>query len=150
MAKEHGIFIYEEATALTIPKESSAGLQVVIGTAPVNMLENPEAAVNVPVLALSSKEAQANLGYSMDFKKFTLCQTMYITANVCIVSPVIYINVLDPAKHKKDLPEQTVAVDEYQATVEIEGILKKGLAVKAGETALEEGTDYTLTFDTDG
>ena len=101
MAKEHGIFIYEEATALTIPKESSAGLQVVVGTAPVNMLEDPEAAVNTLILALSSKEAQANLGYSMNFKEFTLCQTMYITANVCVVSPVTYINVLDPKSIKR-------------------------------------------------
>ena len=61
MAKEHGIFIYEEATALTIPKESSAGLQVVIGTAPVNMVEDPESVVNVPILAMSSIEAQKNL-----------------------------------------------------------------------------------------
>ncbi len=94
MAKEHGIFIYEEATALTIPKESSAGLQVVIGTAPVNMVEDPESVVNVPILAMSSLEAQKSLGYSMNFEEFTLCQSMYITANVCVVSPVIYINVL--------------------------------------------------------
>lgn len=101
MAKEHGVFIYEEATALTIPKESSAGLQVVIGTAPVNMVEDPESVVNVPILARSSTEAQARLGYSMNFKEFTLCQSMYITANVCIVSPVIYINVLDPENIKR-------------------------------------------------
>lgn len=150
MAKEHGISISEEATALTIPKESSAGLQVVIGTAPINMIENPESAVNKPILATSSTEAQKNLGYSKNFKDFTLCQTMYITANVCIVSPVIYINVLDPAKHKKALVEQTVKVDSFQATVELEGILKKGLLVKSGETVLTENTDYTLTFDTDG
>lgn len=79
MAKEHGIFIYEEATALTIPKESSAGLQVVIGTAPVNMLENPDAAVNTPILALSSTEAQANLGYSMNFKEFMLLLSWIVT-----------------------------------------------------------------------
>lgn len=99
--KEHGAFIYEEATAITIPKESSAGLQVVIGTAPVNMAEDPEAVVNVPILAMSSIEARANLGYSDNFKDYTLCQTMYITSNVCIVSPVVYINVLNPNKHKK-------------------------------------------------
>jgi len=150
MAKEHGIFIYEEATALTIPKESSAGLQVVIGTAPINMAEDPDAMVNVPILATSSTEAQARLGYSRNFKDFTLCQTMYITANVCVVSPVIYINVLDPKKHKKDLTETAVKVDEYQAMVEVEGILKKGIVVKAGENTLKENDDYTLAFNTDG
>lgn len=150
MAKEHGIFIYEEATALTIPKESSAGLQVVIGTAPVNMAEDPASVVNVPVFATSSLEAQASLGYSDDFKNYTLCQTMYITANVCAVSPVVYINVLDPDRHKKTFNEQTVKVDAFQAVVETEGVLRKGLVVKNGETALTEDKDYTLAFNTDG
>lgn len=150
MAKERGIFVYEEATALTIPKESSAGLQVVVGTAPVNMVEDPASVVNVPILAMSSNEAKANLGYSDNYKDYTLCQTMYITSNVCVVSPVIYINVLDPDKHKKALEEQIVQVYSFQATVEMEGILKKGLVVKNGETVLEENKDYTLAFDTDG
>ena len=38
MANKHGVFIYEEGTAITVPQESSAGMPVVIGTAPVNMM----------------------------------------------------------------------------------------------------------------
>lgn len=150
MANEHGVFIYEEATALTIPKKSSAGLQVVIGTAPVNMLKDPTSVINVPILATSSLDAQAKLGYSDDFKNYTLCQTMYITAGVCAISPVVYINVLDPTKHKKVFSEQTVKVDSFQAVLEMEGILKNGLVVKNDEIVLEENRDYTLTFDTKG
>lgn len=147
---KHGVFVYEEATALTVPQESSAGLQVVIGTAPVNVLDDPSAVVNVPILANSSIEAQAALGYSKNFNAYSLCQTMYVTANLYQVSPVVYINVLDPEKHKKAMEEQTVNVSSMQATVRTEGVLKKGLTVKNGETVLEEGKDYTLSFDSDG
>lgn len=150
MSNKHGVFVYEEATALTVPQESSAGLQVVIGTAPVNVLDDPAAAVNVPILANSSAEAQAALGYSKNFKAYSLCQSMYVTANLYQVSPVVYINVLDPDKHKKAMEEQTAKVSSLQATVELEGILKDGLTVKNGDAALTENTDYTLSFDADG
>ena len=152
MANKHGVFIQEEATAITVPQEASAGLQVVIGTAPVNMAEDPSSVVNVPILATKATEAMAALGFVQDFKNYTLCQTMYITANLYPVSPVVYINVLDPAKHKKALEEQAPTVTDLQATVEITGILKEGLTVKTGdeETELSEGTDYTLAFTTEG
>ena len=79
MAK-HGIFIQEDPTAITAPREATAGLQVVIGTAPVNMAEDPAAVVNVPVLATNATEAMAALGYIPDYKNYTLCQSMYIQA----------------------------------------------------------------------
>lgn len=129
MAKKHGIFIYEEGTAITVPQESSAGLQVVVGTAPVNMVDDPSSVVNTPILANSATEAMTSLGYSADFKKYTLCATMYTTANLYQVSPVVYINVLDPAKHKKTMEEQAVAVEDLQAVVEQVGVLRDSVAV---------------------
>jgi len=185
MAKKHGVFIYEEGTALTVPQESSSGLQVIVGTAPVNMVDDPASKVNVPILANSAAEAMQELGFSQDFEKYTLCASMYATANLYQISPVVYINVLDPAKHKKALATTTVAVEDMQATVKQTGILKAGLSVTMALTAaagaaegstsgdgadldgeeggiiapsaavsnntdLVEGTDYTLSFDSDG
>ena len=150
MSKTHGIFVYEEKTPITIPRESSAGLQVVIGTAPVNVVGEPASVVNVPILANSATEAMAALGYSTDFKNYTLCQTMYVTSNLYQVSPVVYINVLDSAKHKKAMAAKEVEVSSLQATVQEIGVLKNGLTVKNGETELEENKDYVLAFDSDG
>ncbi len=147
---KHGIFVYEEATALTAPITGSCATQVVIGTAPVNMAKDPEKVVNVPILANSAAEAMAALGYVDDFKAYTLCQTMYATNNIYQVSPVVYINVLDPAKHKKVLAETSADVSQMQAKINKKGILLNGLTVKAGSAALTEGTDYTAEFDTDG
>lgn len=147
---KHGVFVYEEATALTAPITGSCSVQVVVGTAPINMVKEPEKVVNVPVLANSAAEAMAALGYVDDFKAYTLCQTMYATNNIFQVSPVVYINVLDPDKHKKALADVTAEVSQMQAKINQKGILLKGLTVKAGSNAMTEGTDYTAEFDTDG
>ena len=153
MAKNHGVFIYEEATALTVPKEASQAL-VVVGCAPVNQTAEPK--VNVPVLAQTATEAMQELGYSKDYKKYGLCAAMNVTANMYPIAPVVYINVLDPARHKTALAAQTVTVTDMQATVKTEGILTTGLSVSipaSGEdpaVALVNGTDYTAEFDSDG
>ena len=146
---KHGIFIHEEGTALSAPITSGCSIQVVIGTAPVNMAADPSAVVNKPILANSAQEAMAALGYSTDFAAYTLCQTMYATANIYQVAPVVYINVLDPKKHKKALTEATYQVNQMQAVVNKPGVLLDGLTVKggAGSSALTKGTDYTAEFD---
>ena len=47
MAVTHGFIINETATSVTAPLNATAGLQVVVGTAPVNMLDDPAAAVKI-------------------------------------------------------------------------------------------------------
>ena len=149
MSIRHGVYIQEEATAVQVPKTGNSSVQVVVGTAPVNMAENPSEAVNVPILANSGTEAMAALGYSVDFKNFTLCQTMFATSNLFQVSPVVYINVLDPAKHNKELAEAEYQVNQKQAVIEKEGIILEGLTVKnsTGDTELKAGEDYSAAFD---
>ena len=146
MAKEHGIFVYEEGTALTVPQEATAGLQVVVGTAPVNMAADPSSAVNTPVLANSAQEAMQELGYSKDFEKYTLCATMYATSNLYQVFPVVYINVLDPKRHRKPLEATKAVVSDMEAVVGQTGVLKGSLTVMAGETV----TTYTAVTATEG
>lgn len=146
----HGIFIIEDATALTVPVTGYSAVQVVIGTAPINMLDDPGEAVNTPVMASKAAEAMEKLGYCMDFKKYTLCQTMYVTSNIYQVAPVIYINVLDPKKHKKALDAAEVTVDSLRAVVETAGVLRDGLTVSASGEVLELLKDYTLSYDING
>lgn len=149
---KHGIFIHEEGTALAAPITGKCAVQVVIGTAPVNMAAAPEEVVNKPILANSAQEAMATLGYSADFKNYTLCQTMYATANIYQISPVVYINVLDPAKHKKSFEKATVQVNQMQAVLKKQGVLLKGLTVTgpSASPTLKINTDYTAGFDKEG
>ena len=147
---KHGVYILEEGTALTAPITGNSSIQVVIGTAPVHMIKDPVAAVNVPILANSAAEAMAALGYVDDFANFTLCQTMYATNNLFQVSPVVYINVLDPEKHNKVMTTESVEVELLQARITEKGVIPSMLTLQNGDQTLAAGTDYTTEFDTDG
>lgn len=147
---KHGIYIYESATPISAPIESSSAIQVVVGTAPVNMVDDPASVVNKPILANSAQEAMEALGYCGDFKNYTLCQSMYAMANVYQIYPVVFINVLDPAIHKTAVAEAEYVVTDKQATVKEFGMIKDGIVVKDGADALVNGEDYVLEFDQDG
>ncbi len=147
---KHGVNVNEEQTSLVAPVTSTAGLQVVIGTAPVNLLANPAAAVNKPILVNNKKEAVTAVGYSDDFADYTLCEAISAAFDVVGCGPLILINVLDPATHKTAITETTLTVNNHMAVLEVKGALKAGLTVKQNTTALVEGTDYTLAFDDNG
>lgn len=76
MAISHGFNKTEAATSVSAPVSVNSGLQVIVGTAPVNLLADPAAAVNTPLLANTFKEAAAAAGYSDDFAKYTLCDAI--------------------------------------------------------------------------
>ena len=150
MAYNHGIRIEEQATSIGAPITGSAGLQVVIGTAPINLAKDPYSATNTPLIAYSFAEAVSQLGYSDDFKKYTLCQSMDASFRIFNVAPIIFINVLDPKKHKKDNTETSVNVVAKQAKLEEDGILLDTLVVKDGATTLAKNEDYITSFTDDG
>lgn len=148
---KHGVYTSEQATSMTAPLSGTAGLQVVIGTAPVNMLENPAAAVNTPILANNYKEAVAAVGYSDDFASYTLCESISAAFSVVGTGPLVLINVLDPAKHTSNVEETTVQVNGGVGVLDVPGVLPDSLTVKAdGATELTRGEDYTTMFNNDG
>jgi hypothetical protein len=149
MAYQHGVRVSEQATSVTAPIEGTAGLQVVFGTAPINLAADPYAVTNVPVIAYSWSEAVSQLGYSTD-SAYTLCQSMYASFKLFGVAPVIFVNVLDPKVHKKDNEASEVAVEALSATYEVKGVLLDTVKVQADEQELTADTDYVLSFDDDG
>lgn len=142
MTYHHGIRVLEEKTAKAEPKVGMAGLQVVVGTAPVHLAEEPE--VNVPVICYNLEDCKKKLGYSEDFENYTLCQSMDLSFNVVGIAPVIFINVLDPAKHKVK-EEKECQVNQGQAALDTEGILLGSVVVKNGEAELKKDADYLLS-----
>lgn len=143
----HGIFTSEPATALSVPKTANQAI-VAVGCAPIYMRPNPDELVNVPILATTAAEAMQKLGYSMAFDKYGLCELMYATTNIAVVGPVVYINVLDPKRHRKPMDAVEVPVTLLQARLAQTGILRDGLVVKSGDDVLELGVDYTINYDT--
>ena len=149
---KHRIDTQELDTRVAIPVEGTAGLQVIFGTAPVNMAENPSAAVNTPIIAYSYEEAVKQLGFSYDFDKYTLCQSIYANFVLFQNAPIILVNVLDPSKvgHTKAYTSGSVTVANKKATLDAEGILLATLTVTAGEVTLTKGTDYIAAFNSAG
>lgn len=147
---KHGVYVSEVATSLVAPIKSTAGLQVIVGTAPVNLLGDPGAAVNKPVLVNSYKEAVEAFGWSEDFEKYTLCEAIAANFQVVGVAPLVLINVLDPARHNESFAETEVQVNKGVALLGKKDVLKSELVVKAEEVTLEAETDYTTSFNADG
>lgn len=149
MAYQHGIDIKENATSISAPITGTAGLQVVFGTAPVNLLADPYSAVNKLILACSLADAVAGLGYSTDYESYTLCQSMDANFRLFGIAPVIFCNVLDPKKHKTAQGETECELSGGQATLKVTGMLLDTLVVKAGDTKINK-ENYIASFDDNG
>lgn len=154
MSYKHGIEVIENKTSFPNPLSTRYGVQVVLGTAPVNLAENPYGMANKPVKAASFEEAVRLLGYSEDWDSYTLCESMYASFKVFQVSPVIFINVLDPQKHRKDVPEASYPVVSHQVILKNPGILKDTVKISGlqeGEgKLLSENKDYVMDFHASG
>ena len=144
----HGARVLEKPTSAVAPITGTAGLQVVFGTAPVNLADNPLGVTNVPILCYTWAEAVSKLGYSDDYDKYTLCAAMYASFQLFRVAPVIFVNVLDPTVHKRVNTAADVDVESLQATVSVEGILPSSVDVKMVTTTppAQEGGDPTETL----
>ncbi|RNB72174.1 phage tail sheath family protein [Brevibacillus panacihumi] len=153
MAINHGVYTREVATSLLAPVESTASLPVVFGTAPVNLSKKSKAPVNVPVLCYSFAEAVEHFGYSDAFENYTLCEFMDSHFRLYNLSPVVLVNVLDPAEHKTTVSPSDVALSKGIATIQVEGILKDSVVVSSADdppSVYQPDVDYTLSFDNEG
>ncbi|ARK26003.1 hypothetical protein SporoP37_15865 [Sporosarcina sp. P37] len=148
MAFRHGSRVTEAPTSLMSPVVATATLPIVFGTAPIHLAKTREH-VNDIVVAYSFPEAQAALGYSEDWKNYTLCEAMDAAFRQFNVAPVVFVNVLDPAKHNEPGTEDAVVVNK-KATLQAKDILLETLEVKTAEgLPLATDEDYVATFGDD-
>lgn len=149
LAFYHGIKTSQQETSVSTPVEAGSGIPFVVGTAPVHTVGG---AVNKPVLAMNYKEAVEALGYSDDWGKYTLCEMMYSHFRLYQMSPVIFVNVLDPNKeeHVEEKEDEQVTVTDKKASLPFEAVLDT-LEVKqdAEGEALVADTDYLAYYEED-
>lgn len=150
MAYEHGISILENPTSIIAPITADSGVQVIVGTAPINLAKDMDAAVNKPVLIYDWKEAVEKLGYSDDWESYTLCQSMDATFRVFNVAPIILINVLDPKTHFEAVAETSIPVTDGAALIEDTEVILNTITVKDTTTTYKKDEDYSVAFDSDG
>ena len=152
MAFFHGVRASEVPTSIVAPVQTTAGLPVVFGTAPVHLTEDPMAYVNKPVICYSYAEAVAALGYSADWESYSLCEVIYSQFKLYAVAPIIFVNVLDPSKHKKNVSDTAGRAVTDGVLVVTDDVMLATLKVKTAEAATPAvlDTDYTAEFDDDG
>lgn len=143
MAYKHGVFVYEQPTSIVPPVRVESGMPVVFGTAPVYLAD--EKPVNEPVLCYSYPEAVKALGYSKNFEKWTLCEFVSAMFALFAVSPVVFVNVFDPAVHKKSVAEEAVVLADGKGTLANTDVLNAPVVKNtAGDKTFAVDTDYTL------
>lgn len=76
MSYKHRVGTSEIPTSILPAVNTTAGLPVVFGTAPIHLASSPTQP-NKPVLCYSYDEAVKAFGYSDDWDKYTLCEAIY-------------------------------------------------------------------------
>ena len=149
----HGVGTSRNTSISTDPSVAPYGLQCVIGTAPINTLDDPAGAVNKPILVSSRKDFKKYFGESDDVDSYTLVQSEIASFRAFAVAPVVFINVLDPSKssHITVVASAQKTLTGGAVTIEQTGILLSTVKVTDGSTTTyKEGDDYTLSFDDSG
>lgn len=145
---KHGIYTSEVPTSIVPPVSALAGLPVVIGTAPIHLAQEPK--TNEPVLCYTYQEAVNYLGYISDFKNYTLCEFMKSHFSLFSVAPVVFINVLDKTKHKKNVTEKSIEIINDEVIIEDDGVLLDTITVKSNEGQNVPKDSYSLAFNNAG
>lgn len=147
MAYKHGVYTSEVATSIIPAVNTTAGLPVVFGTAPIH-LATDRAKCNRPILCYNYQEAVEQFGYSKNWQKYTLCEVMYSQFSLYNRSPIVFVNVLDANKHKEAIENRELQLNDKVATI-AEPILLETLKVKKASEgeALSLGVDYEVAYD---
>ena len=149
----HGAYGEINAVGNRVSDESLSAI-VCIGTAPVHTVEGGASNVNVPILINNIAEARKYLGYSDEWADYTLCEAMHVFFENKGVGPLVFINVLDPATHKKET-KTTGTKTPSNGVITIasaESIILDTVVIKTtGQTPTTKvkGTDYTIAYNPD-
>ena len=144
---KHGTY-GEFAESIGGVSTKSGTLAVYVGTAPVNLIQGYADAdvVNAPVLLNDFNTVKRLVGYSPNWAGFTLCEAFKVHFDNAAgnAGPIVAINVLDPATHKKAMQTtQEVTFVNKRATITSDTIVLDTL-VLADKV---KGTDFTVDYD---
>lgn len=144
---KHGTY-GEFAESIGHISSESGTVAVYVGTAPVNLIRGYAKYVNTPVKLTDFNTVKRYMGYSTDWAKFSLCEAFNVHFDnpEGNIGPIVAINVLDPATHKKD-SATTVALSfvNGRATIKSDTIILDTL-VLADKV---EGTDFSIDYSFD-
>ncbi len=145
----HGVYVHPKGTNVGTPVVAECGIPFFVGTAPVQAAVK-SAKPGVPVLCTSWEEAVDKLGYSDDWKSYTLCEAMHSHFKLFGCQPVIFCSVLDPTAMSEDVAAADVAMSDHKVKLPIAAINGESLVVKAaggtGEAYVKD-RDFSTYYD---
>lgn len=148
MSINHGIQTGESPTRIQAITQIG-NTCVAIGTAPVNLATDPK--VNEPILCFDEAEAFKYFGGGNNVEDYTLLEAINVFFKTYKTGPLVLINVLDPAKHKTAVTDEAVTLINKFAKIATKGIkLDATFKLKVGSDIKVKGTDYTVSFNSDG
>ena len=144
---KHGTY-GEFAESIGGVSTQSGTMAVYVGTAPVNLIQGYADAdvVNAPVLLNDFNAVKRLVGYSPNWAGFTLCEAFKVHFDNAAgnAGPIVAINVLDPATHKKEMQtNQEVTFVNKRATITSDTIVLDTLVL----ADKMKGTDFTVDYD---
>lgn len=156
---KHGVYGEQVPFQGNLPISAVGTYPAYIGTAPIQQVNTAGAAdfdytpyINRPLLINGYSAAQRKMGYSADWKSFTLCEAVsaHFLAGNSPVGPIIVVNMADPSKKKVEETETPVALTG--AVGKKVGTLDDPLAAIENITIddMTLNTDYTLAYGENG
>lgn len=145
MAFYHGIKTNEIPTKILPSLDLESGLIFAVGTSAIHLATAP-AEANKPVLCYELSEYVEQFGYTGNFEDFTLDEVANSAFQLYGISPVIFVNVLDPAKHYKPMTLTVEGIISTPAKLK-NAVLLNTLEIKSEgdvqEVELIKDQDYT-------
>lgn len=154
-----GIHVYEQATSLSTPVVAACGIPFVVGVAPSHAAANP-AKAHTPILCTNWKEAVEKMGFSYDWKTYTICEFMYSHFQLFGCQPVIFCNVFDHDKMKKAGEAKDYHLVDHKIILPFETVHDNKLVVTCvkktdsddavtADNVLADDEDYSVLYDSE-
>lgn len=148
----HGLNTRKDDTSFSSVTAATVGIPFFIGAWPCHTAKGY---AGKPQYAADYNQAKELGGYSTEWRdengapKWTLCQAIYSQFILMAVSPAIFLNVFDPAKHKQAVPAADYTVSDNIAVLPFDAINNDSLVVKASAESdvLVKDTDYEVYYD---
>jgi hypothetical protein len=95
---KHGVTWRDVPTSIVAPVVADSGIPFIVGSTPVHQIK-PEnrPKPNTPRVYYSYEDAVSEMGYSSDWRSYTLCQAVYTYFALFNIGPIIlsYVNDVD-------------------------------------------------------
>ena len=142
---KHGTY-GEFADSIGAVATQGGTVAVYVGAAPVNLIRGYAERVNSPVKLTSMNDVREFMGYSKNWGAFDLCEAfaLHFSNPLGSVGPIVAINVLDPAVHKKaETTTEQVTFVNGRAAFNSDTIILDTLVIAESV----EDVDYTVSYD---